>query len=575
MKKTKREENRDLLLCKNELLKDLLATESKLPDFWERATQGAYTNHGRPHIEMVEHYVGELLGKERLNKLYPEEFFILVLGVFCHDLGMMRFRSEGKDKIKIERDLHNVWSYQFIYENGTPTELAKKNIIVPENKYYKPIALLCLGHRDHNDEKGDTVHTLKDTCEINGKKVKIEEKITIGSIDVHLRYLAAILRLADELDLDNTRAPEDLKMYFKDFIPEASYDHWVKHQLIHHVSFENDGSKTNITLVPDYEKIRSLSDGTEDKIARELLLRMIFSARKKIEEEIEDINAITFNHDMVDDGLAVEFDIDIAYDNDVISKDDYARYQTNVDKQFTEEENDQLEDDFFDEENDGIVSSKRKKPIDVFNEELQKFKRDRNLLETGSFKFSFEKGKNEYTQYFINTQLLLTNRRALNAITDIFKDRYSKENIDCVIGIGKSGIALAPNLSLKLNCNSSYLICDWEDTASVEWEKRVSVIDTAKNVLVLLDVISTGTATRQGIEKIKKKNSTTLENIYIGAVFCTDITIKEKIKKEDKIKDLFSINDDFQFRTYIYTPDEYIKDEKFRKEFELLPLRKK
>ena len=224
------------------------------------------------------------------------------------------------------------------------------------------------------------------------------------------------------------------------------------------------------------------------------------------------------------------------------------------------------------EESERMKKKKEKEPLALFYEELQKLKKDRNLLETGSFKFSFETGKNEYTQFFINTQLLLTNRNMLDNITDIFLNHFSDNNIDCVIGIGKAGIILAPNLSLKLNCNSSYLISKWEDTSSVDWEKRVSVIDTAKNVLVLLDVISTGIVTIENLERIKNKNKNHLQNIYIGTIFCTNKTIKEKIEKEDKVKELFSINNDFQFKTY--SQEEYEYNEEFRKEFELLPLRK-
>ena len=88
-----------------------------------------------------------------------------------------------------------------------------------------------------------------------------------------------------------------------------------------------------------------------------------------------------------------------------------------------------------------------------------------------------------------------------------------------------------------------------------------------------MDVISTGTVTKQAIEIIKQKNKTNLDSIYVGTVFCTNNAIKAEIEKVEKVKDMCVINDDFQFRTY--TQEEYDSDEKFRKEFELLPLRKK
>lgn len=570
MKKTGREINREKLNNANkELFDDLQSTEDKLSKFWERASQGSFTNHGRSHIEMVETYVGELLGDDRLeNHIYPEEFFILLMGVFCHDLGMVRFEPEGGDSIKIERELHNVESYLFVN-----SEQATKSIIVPDGSYYKPISLLCLGHRDYKDKDGKTVHTLVDNCRINDETVKVNEIITIGNVDVHLSYLAAILRLADELDVTNNRAPEDVKMYFKDFIPETSYDHWVKHQLIKKVTFKNEGAETQIVLVPNVEKIQALSDGSEDNIPLDHLLRIIFSVRKKLENEIEQINPITFSPRLVNDHIAVKFAIKVNFDNEVVTEDAYERYQTSVNRQFTEEKKAFPQDATDYDESMGITQEKKKTHKEVFNDELQRLKKDRNILETGSFKFSFETGRSEYTKYFINTQLLLTNRSTLDSITEIFKEYYHGKNIDCVIGIGKAGIVLSPNLSLKMKCNSSYLICDWEDSSSVKWEKDTSVIETAKNVIVLLDVISTGTVTKQAIEIIKQKNKTNLDSIYVGTVFCTNNAIKAEIEKVEKVKDMFVINDDFQFRTY--TQEEYDSDEKFRKEFELLPLRKK
>ena len=120
------------------------------------------------------------------------------------------------------------------------------------------------------------------------------------------------------------------------------------------------------------------------------------------------------------------------------------------------------------------------------------------------------------------------------------------------------------------------MICDWEEISSIPQEESTSVIKEAKNILVLLDVISTGTATRKGIDKIKeikKECGTALENIYIGTIFCTNKAIKEELEKDEHVKEMFSIRDDFQFKTY--TQEEYEKDENFKKGFVLLPIRKK
>ncbi len=550
-----------------------------LKPFWDASTPPGYTYHGEKHIKMVVQYVGRLLGSDRIGELTDDELFILLMGVLCHDVGMTEYKTFGGNYIS-DRENHNINSYLKVYDSSEH-KAGSLGIKVPSNNptYNELIALLCLGHRDH-EENGKKICTLTEESTINGAKKRIPETDSLpDNSKVRVQYLASILRLADEIDVTNQRAPKDVEMHLKDFITDEAKTHWCTHQLIKEVRIAHNPTEhgeekkgiTEIYLIPDVKEIIARSKDKERPISKKQLLRLVFSRRKKIEEEISIINTITNRPYLSGSGLAVEYRVCIDFDNEVVTKSDFDEYQKDVDRQI-EEENNSSPQKAMDDIDSGLEGrAKKKSPVELFNDEVIRLKRDNNLLETGSFSFSFEKGKKEYTQYFINTQRLLTNRSILDSITEIFKNYYCKKNIDCVIGIGKAGIILAPNLSLKLKCNCSYCIGDWED-ASVKWEKNTSVIKTAKNVLVLLDVISTGTATKHCLKNIKKENKD-LTNIYIGTVFCTNKTIKESIKEVENVKELFSINDDFQFRTY--TQKEYDSDKKFKKEFELLPLRNK
>ena len=548
----------------------------KLKPIWDMSTPTGYTSHGVDHIDMVVQYVGKLLGEDRIGCLKKEELFVLLMGAICHDVGMIEYNSEGKSYIP-DREYHNVNSYLQIYNNLKNTAGDKIRIDVPSSdpKYYQSIALLSLGHRDHK-ENGKKICTLLEESHINGKAISIPPVITLpNNTEIHVRYLAAILRLADEIDVTYQRSPKDVEMLLNDFITEEAKQHWFTHQLIGCVKITHEQGASSILLVPDKEEINARLGDRVNPISKKQLLRLIFSRRKKIEEEIEIVNKITRDSSLINSGLEVEYSVAIKFDNETVTEADYGEYQKDVYKQQEEwytsihEAVDYTDSESLDN------APKVLSPLDRFSEHVFQLKRDCNLLETGSFAFSFEKGKNEYTQYFINTQLLLTNRDTLDSITELFKDYYLEKKIDCdcVIGIGKAGIILAPNLSLKLKCNSSYLICDWEDSSSVKWEQATSLIEKAKNIIVLLDVISTGTVTKQAIDRIKWKNKNNLENIYVGAVFCTNNAVIGVIEKVEKVKEVFVINRDFQFRTY--TQEEYNNDEQFRKEFGLLPLRKK
>lgn len=547
------------------------SNRDKLEPVWNMSTPTGYTSHGKDHIDMVVQYVGRLLGENRINCLTKDELFILLMGAICHDVGMIEYRPEGKVYIP-DRENHNVNSFSLVY-NLSKNSAGMLGVGVPfsDPKYYQSIALLCLGHRDHK-ENGEKICNLLKECHVDGKPITIPEIITLpNNTEVHVRYLAAILRLADEIDVTYQRSPKDVELLLNNFITEETKKHWFTHRLIGSVKITHGQGTSLILLVPNKEEISAILEDKANPIQRKQLLRLIFSRRKKIEEEISIVNKITRDPLLIGSGLEVEYHVGIAFDNDVVTKEDFEEYQKDVDRQQEEENNTSPQKAIDDKDNELV--GKKKSPVELFNEDIIRMKRDNNLMETGSFSFSFEKGKNEYTQYFINTQLLLTKRDTLNSITDIFKEHYLDKKIDSVIGIGKAGIILSPNLSLKLDCDSSYLICDWEDTTSVNWEKSSSVIETTKNVVVLLDVISTGTVTEQAIEKIKQKNKTNLDSIYVGTVFCTNNAIKAEIEKIEKVKELFVINDEFQFRTY--NQEEYDGDEEFKKEFKLLPLRKK
>ena len=551
-----------------------------LKPLWDASTPQGYTYHGEKHIKMVVQYVGRLLGSDRIGELTDDELFILLMGALCHDVGMSKYDRVGDYYIP-DRENHNINSYLKVY-NPSLNRAGSLNIHVPGNdpKYNESIALLCLGHRDHK-ENNNKIRTLTEESTINGQKIQIPETVSLpDNSKVRVQYLASILRLADEIDVTNQRAPKDVEMHLKDFITDEAKKHWCTHQLIkevriaHNPTEHGDEKKgiTEIYLIPDVKEIIARSKDKEQPISKKQLLRLVFSRRKKIEEEISIINTIASRSPIGGSGLFVQYCVKIDFDNEVVTKNEFEEYQKDVDRQLKEENSTSPHKAMDDMDSSLEGSAKKKSPIELFNDEVIRLKRDNNLLETGSFSFSFEKGKIEYTQYFINTQKLLTNRSTLDSITEIFKDYYCKKNIDCVIGIGKAGIILAPNLSLKLNCDSSYWIGKWEDSSSVKWEKITSVIKTAKNVLVLLDVISTGTATKHCLKEIKENNES-LQNIFIGAVFCTNKTIKRKIEEEEKVKELFSIIDDFQYRTY--SQKEYENDKEFKKEFELLPLRKK
>jgi len=101
-----------------------------------------------------------------------------------------------------------------------------------------------------------------------------------------------------------------------------------------------------------------------------------------------------------------------------------------------------------------------------------------------------------------------------------------------------------------------------DEDISVAFEKGCSITE-AKNIVVLTDVISTGTTIKQSMEQIKKQLSPV--KIFLGCVFCTNRKAVAELFDE---YEAFCISDKFLFPTY--TEDDINSQEELKNEFKML-----
>jgi orotate phosphoribosyltransferase len=522
----------------------------------EKATPIEYTYHGYKHAETLEKYAEKLLGNDIIDKLSEDELFILLNGIYCHDIGMIKYKvNQETGETTVSREDHNLTSYQKIYDEENNTFPKNQIIDVPDQdiRYAKSIALLCKGHRDYENEQGIKIRTIKEMDEI--------EHFPNG--DVHIKFLACIVRLADELDITNQRAPYDVRLHLQSFINEFSLNQWMQHDLFSQVKIDN--RICQITLIPDVDKIKQLD--RENGGDRTIVRKLIFSKRKKIELELEKLKPFLRNTNLK---YYVGYkDVEIQFD-DIITEKDFETYQAQVDKVIREEslqvsDNPERAQDFEESEKfkgNNILEDKSK-ILKLITKEIDNFYDSGQLLEVGSFKLP----SNVYSRYYINSHIFLPQNRILNAITDLFCEVHKDSDIDCIIGIDKAGIILAPNLSLKLHCNYTYLIPKNEEDSAIVFEENTS-IKKAKKIILLTDVISTGKRIQQSIEQVKE--SFHPEEVVIGSIFCTNKKTMENLSKEYKI---YCISNKFVFITY--TEEQMNNDEDLRTEFNLTKLIKK
>jgi hypothetical protein len=179
-----------------------------------------FTDHGAGHVDRVWEVLQRVF-RARPSLLTPLEKEILGNAVRFHDIGMAGPRvpsnpCKGAPETAAERDdireMHEVLSEEFV-------KMHWSELGIPDPPTAYLIGRLCRSHRKK--------HYVRN--------VFPDEAETIGSEDVQVQLLAALLKLADALDTDFRRAPEMKERYFLD-LPGEHKRHWEACQFIQGVN---------------------------------------------------------------------------------------------------------------------------------------------------------------------------------------------------------------------------------------------------------------------------------------------------------------------------------------------------
>lgn len=138
---------------------------------------GLLTDHGVDHVKMVIQYAGKLVGDMQYRKLNGYEIYLLLLAIHFHDVGNVCGRQEHEKQID---------DIIVALGDNLPLDTAEKVMVAD-------IATSHGGYADSEHIDKDTLRRLKATDNCNG-------------ITIRPALLGSILRFADELSDDNTRA---------------------------------------------------------------------------------------------------------------------------------------------------------------------------------------------------------------------------------------------------------------------------------------------------------------------------------------------------------------------------------
>lgn len=186
-----------------------------------------FTDHTELHSLNVIEFCNNLIG-EQIDKLNADEMYVLLLGCYFHDTGMgishadfdefskqinfgNYFDTHSRDNYpEIVRNFHQEFSGLFLRKYAKFFEF-------PSEEHLFAIIQISRGHRktDLNDEK----------------EYPLNLKVPSGNT-ICLPYLAALVRLADEIDVTasrNSKAIYDLNKIVK----EIDLIEFMKHEAVH------------------------------------------------------------------------------------------------------------------------------------------------------------------------------------------------------------------------------------------------------------------------------------------------------------------------------------------------------
>ena len=251
-----------------EFLEHLAPIREAVAKLWEHVQHPQYTDHSPSHSERVIKKLDALAFEMMLTskRLCPREAFYALAAAYLHDVGMQMARTD-KSKLLTEkfgaealqgmsevdfkrviREHHARLSAEMIIA-GVKDPTQHYDLAVPRDDA-SYLASIVKGH-------GLSIVELEAT-EFDDKNVEDDR--------IRLRLLAAMLRLADELDVDRRRI--NLELLKTEEVEPFSMLHWWKHRYVEGASIE-EGVIALHFRVPSPKYAEPIQQYVIDRLERE------------------------------------------------------------------------------------------------------------------------------------------------------------------------------------------------------------------------------------------------------------------------------------------------------------------
>lgn len=202
-----------------------------------------FTKHDFTHICNVLHLMDKLLD-ERIEDLSVDEAALLLMAACWHDTGMA-LNKKQEEKL-LSEDSEDIWDKYFRthdkdkrrYNEGK----ADKKTLLPNlirsfhhERVKEQLMEIGLWYQWPKEiDRHIAKEELFNVCKSHGEKLQVINDVQSRSREVDLRVCAVLLRLADILDFDCSRAPRSLYYYLGLDNPQTSDEQfsqleWLKH----------------------------------------------------------------------------------------------------------------------------------------------------------------------------------------------------------------------------------------------------------------------------------------------------------------------------------------------------------
>jgi uncharacterized protein YjbI with pentapeptide repeats len=226
--------NPDLLGKYLENINQIKKTQKRIwaPDI-PRIIKG-YTDHGPKHSEKLIYYANCILNSNSTKNISNIERYLLIAGIYLHDIGMQCDVIAYPKILEIsKKELGAKYDVEFTSESSDTFTIEEQKEI-RKNHHLLSAAWISYAHRTGNTIFGDALQNFPNNLVTDLMDIcKYHSTLPITDCSNTFRYLkserkqvlAAILRLADELDIDSNKV--DLKT-IQDYrlLPENCFFWW-------------------------------------------------------------------------------------------------------------------------------------------------------------------------------------------------------------------------------------------------------------------------------------------------------------------------------------------------------------